>query len=134
MTSGAATASANGPTTIQVHGGVTKDSFSLRSVIKLSRQRSDQTPNEPRIMPGSGGNAFCANVTHRIRAAALRTGSSLTLKEAVDARTWLFPHDELAFEQGFDIRLAVNRVRSVLEQHQGCEFTGLSIFVSYAIG
>ena len=47
----------------------------------------------------------------------------------------LLPHDELVFEQGFDIRSTqVNRVRSVLEQHQGCEFTGLSIFVSYAIG
>jgi hypothetical protein len=38
------------------------------------------------------------------------------VKEAVDARTWLFPCDELAFEKGFDIRSAqVNRVRSVLE-------------------
>jgi hypothetical protein len=116
MTGGAATASANGPTTIPVHESVTKDSFPLRSVIKLSRQRSDQTPNEPHIMPGFGGNAFCANVTHRIRAAALRTGSPLMVKEAVDARTWLFPCNELAFEKGFDIRSAqVNRVRSVLE-------------------
>ena len=31
------------------------------------------TPIKPCIMPGAGGKAFDANVTHRIRAAALRT-------------------------------------------------------------
>ena len=47
----------------------------------------------------------------------------------------LFQRDELAFEKGFEVRtVQIDRVWSVLEQHQGCEFTGLSIFVSYAIG
>jgi hypothetical protein len=62
---------------IPVHESITKDSFLLSNLIKLSGRWLDQTAIEPRIVPRSDGKALYASVTHRIRAAALRTESPL---------------------------------------------------------